>query len=132
MCPAPKNSGRTHGRVSRESNRNDSPIRERISKSVTRLTSVIEQAILDALDQVVCAKDEAVRRIADMAPVADFDLPQAAKYLGVSKRTLQRRVTERSIAYRREGGRLRFTLAALDEYRLAGTIGAREGRPLPT
>lgn len=81
-----------------------------------------------ALARVNAEAEEAMQRIRDAAPVI-FDYDGAAAYLGMPRRTLERRVSERGIEFRRDGRSVTFTKTALDEYQKRGTEVPRPVKP---
>lgn len=96
------------------------------------VAAIFEEEMIAALERLRVVEDEARRRIEAMSPPNELNIDQAAAFLGISKRTLERRVAKRAISYRRDGARLLFTRAALDEYRLKGRVLAASARPLPS
>lgn len=107
------------------------PIRAKLVEQSRILADLLASEVEQIFSRLQSAEAEAMSRIQALAPVDEFDLKAAAKYLGLPARTLQRRIRDRLIAYRRDGRRVLFTRTALDEYRKAGLIRAQEGRPLP-
>ena len=103
----------------------------KLETALEQFAAILTEEVGHVVARLRAAEKEAHARIAAMAPTEEFDVPAAAKYLGISSSTLRRRVGERAIAYRRDGARLLFTHAALDEYRQRNRVLAREGAPLP-
>lgn len=75
------------------------------------------------------AECEALERIQQIFP-RDYDYDAAALYLSIPRRTLERRVAERGISFRKDGKRVLFTKSALDQYKATATTNRRERRTL--
>lgn len=61
----------------------------------------------------------------NVSPIPTFlTYGQAAAHLGISERTLRRRVRDKVITHLRPGGQVRFTVADLDEYLVGCTVPA--------
>lgn len=100
-----------------------------IAAHVRRITDLITAQAHAALGRLELAETEAAERIAAIAP-AEYDYEAASRYLSTPRRTLERRVREKRIAYRKDGARVLFTRSALDEYRATLTVARRPIRPL--
>ena len=82
-----------------------------------------------ALGRLREAEREALERIQQIAP-NEYDYAAAASYLSIPRRTLERRVADRKISFRKDGKRVLFTHSALEQYKTTLTTNRREPRPL--
>jgi hypothetical protein len=98
--------------------------RLQIVEATGHILALVEQSFVDILEQLEAHAEKARLRINALAPPAELDAPAAAAQLSMSESTLRRRVKNREIAYRRDGVRLLFTQASLDEYRERATVPA--------
>jgi excisionase family DNA binding protein len=104
--------------------------KQAISVHAAAIADLIMVETAQTFDRLREAEREALARIASIAPV-EYDYERAADYLGVSVPTLERRVANREITFRRDGRRVFFTQSALDQFKAAHTTKRREPRPLP-
>lgn len=59
-----------------------------------------------------------------------YSLPETAEMLGISVRTLERRIGEQRIESHRDGGRRFFTAAAIDAYVTRCAAEGSSGAPI--
>ena len=102
---------------------------EAIAAHTRVIADLLYEQASSALRRLREAEREALEQIQQIAP-RDFDYAAAAKYLSIPRRTLERRVANREIAFRKDGKRVLFTKSALDQYKTTVTTNCRECRPL--
>lgn len=93
------------------------------------IADLLNEQVARALRSLREAEREALQRIQRIAP-NEYDYAAAASYLSIPRRTLERRVADRKISFRKDGRRVLFTRSALDQYKTALTTSRREPRPL--
>lgn len=97
---------------------------ERLEAHLEGFSAALRDQLQAAVHMIDEKTAEALKRIEIHAP-DEMGYQEAAAYLSTTRRTLERRVKQRRIAYRKEGARVLFTRAALDEYRASLTRPAR-------
>lgn len=102
---------------------------EVIDKHARAIADLIRNEAAAALARIAAAQEEALERVEQLTP-ADYDYAAASRYLGIPRRTLERRVRAHKISFRKDGQRVLFTRTALDEYKLQLTTNARPLKPL--
>ena len=98
-----------------------------ISNHSNEIARLIRLQADEALARVRAAEREAIERLQQVAPV-EYDYAAASAYTGISIPTLERRVASRLIKFRKDGRRVFFTKAALDEYKEGLTVEPKPRR----
>ncbi|SRR5260221_10865841 len=93
------------------------------------IADLLNEQVSRTLQRLREAEREALERIQQISP-HEYDYDAAAIYLSIPRRTLERRVADRRISFRKDGKRVLFTKSALDKYRTTLTTNRREQRPL--
>ena len=93
------------------------------------IADLLHEQVARALRSLREAEREALQRIQRIAP-NEYDYAAAASYLSIPRRTLERRVADRKISFRKDGKRVLFTRSALEQYKTTLTTHRREPRPL--
>ena len=81
-----------------------------------------------ALRRLREAEREVLEQLQQIAS-RDFEYDTSAKYLSIPRRTMERRVADREISFRKNGKRGLFAKSALDQYKMTITMNGRECRP---
>ncbi len=102
---------------------------EAIARHTRAITDLLHEEVLSVLQRLHEAEREALERIQQIAP-NEYDYNSAAIYLGIPRRTLERRVGDRKVSFRKDGKRVLFTKSALDQYKVTLTKKRREQRTL--
>lgn len=105
-----------------------SETRREVANLAHKIAALFEREILASLERLSEMEQDFRSSVEQLAVPMEFDVHSAARYLGMSSTTLRRRAASREIAYRREGVKLLFTRAALDEYRNSTTRPTRISR----
>ncbi|MEO6742690.1 MAG: excisionase family DNA-binding protein [Chthoniobacteraceae bacterium] len=100
-----------------------------IAAHTRAIADLLYEQARNALGRLREAERETLERIQQTSP-RDYDYDAAAIYLAIPRRTLERRVADREISFRKDGKRVRFTKSALDQYKTTLTTNRRERRPL--
>lgn len=100
-----------------------------IATHIRAIAELLHEQAVRALWRLREAEREALERIQQIAP-SEYDYAAAASYLSIPRRTLERRVANRKISFRKDGKRVLFTRSALDQYKTTLTTNRREPRPL--
>jgi excisionase family DNA binding protein len=100
-----------------------------IATHMRAIADLLHEQAVRALGRLREAEREAMERIQQIAP-KEYDYAAAASYLSIPRRTLERRVADRKISFRKDGKRVFFTRSALDQYKTLLTTNRREQRPL--
>ena len=98
-----------------------------IDDLTAQLAGALGAHVKARIAEIDAAAEAAKERLHHVAPV-EYDVLAAAKYLGIGERKLRQLVTDRALAYRRQGNRLRFPQSALDAYKASTERRAREPR----
>ena len=93
------------------------------------IAELLNEQVVRMLQRLRDAEREALERIQQICP-HEYNYDAAAIYLSIPRRTLERRVADRKLSFRRDGKRVVFTKSALDQYRTTLTTNRREPRPL--
>lgn len=100
-----------------------------IARHTRAIADLLHEHVSRALQRLHEAEREALDRIQQIAP-NEYDYDAAAIYLGIPRRTLERRVGDRKVSFRKDGKRVLFTKSALDQYKVTLTKNRREQRTL--
>ena len=100
-----------------------------IATHTRAIADLLHEHAARALMSLREAEREALQRIQQIAP-NEYDYDAAASYLSNPPRTLERRVADRKISFRKDGKRVFFTRSALDQYKTTLTTNRREPRTL--
>lgn len=100
-----------------------------IAMHTRAIADLLHEQAARALQRLHEAERDALERIQQISP-NEYGYDAAASYLSIPRRTLERRVADREISFRKDGKRVLFTKSALDQYRTTLTTKRRERRPL--
>jgi excisionase family DNA binding protein len=98
-----------------------------IAMHTRAITDLLQGQVTLVLQRLREAEREALERIQQIAPI-EYDYDSAATYLGIPRRTLERRVADRKVSFRKDGKSVLFTKSALDQYKATLTTNRRERR----
>ena len=99
-----------------------------IATHMRAIADLLHEQAMRALGRLREAEREALERIQQITP-NEYDYATAASYLSIPRRTLERRVADRKISFRKDGKRVLFTRSALEQYKTTLTTNRREPRP---